>query len=111
MTTATRDINDFDGLTVSSSHGSPWKYDAFVPIEFARNGLKPQTIFREVETVDIALTLSQYIRVKSAFWGNRNATYSNAQQLINFDYPGFFEKSPSRYIIKFVCLRFRYQPN
>ncbi|MGY6743106.1 MAG: alkaline phosphatase family protein [Cecembia sp.] len=58
-------VNDFDGLTVASAHGSPWNYDTFVPIVFAGNGLKPQSIFRAVETVDIALTLSQYIRIKA----------------------------------------------
>jgi len=58
-------VNDFEGLTVASAHGSPWNYDTFVPIVFAGNGLKPQSIFRAVETVDIALTLSQYIRIKA----------------------------------------------
>ncbi len=28
-------INDFDGLQVASTHGSPWQYDTFVPIVFA----------------------------------------------------------------------------
>ena len=28
-------INDFDGLTVASTHGSPWRYDTFVPVIFA----------------------------------------------------------------------------
>jgi len=28
-------INDFDGLEVSSAHGSPWRYDTFVPVIFA----------------------------------------------------------------------------
>ncbi|MCU0358035.1 MAG: alkaline phosphatase family protein [Cyclobacteriaceae bacterium] len=58
-------INDFDGLTVASAHGSPWRYDTYVPIIFAGNGLKPQTVFREVETVDVALTLSNYLRVNA----------------------------------------------
>jgi predicted AlkP superfamily pyrophosphatase or phosphodiesterase len=58
-------VNDFDGLKVASTHGSPWRYDTFVPIIFAGNGLKPKTIFREVETVDIALTLSLYFRINA----------------------------------------------
>ena len=58
-------VNDFDGLTVASTHGSPWRYDTFVPIIFAGNDLEAQTVFREVQTVDIALTLSKYLRVKS----------------------------------------------
>ncbi|WP_202615345.1 alkaline phosphatase family protein [Algoriphagus kandeliae] len=57
-------INDFDGLQVTSTHGSPWKYDSSVPIIFAGNGLKHQTVFRNVETVDIALTLSNYLKIK-----------------------------------------------
>jgi len=28
-------INDFDGLVVASTHGSPWRYDTFVPVMFA----------------------------------------------------------------------------
>lgn len=57
-------INDFDGLEVASTHGSPWKYDTHVPIIFAGNGLKHQNIFRNVETVDVALTLSNYLKIK-----------------------------------------------
>ncbi|WP_255572981.1 alkaline phosphatase family protein [Hanstruepera marina] len=57
-------INDFDGLVVASTHGSPWKYDTSVPVIFAGNGLKHQTVFRNVETVDIALTLSNYLKIK-----------------------------------------------
>ena len=58
-------INDFDGLTVASTHGSPWRYDTFVPMVFSGNGLAAKTIFREVQTVDIALTLSKYLRLKA----------------------------------------------
>ncbi|TLX73754.1 alkaline phosphatase family protein [Labilibacter sediminis] len=57
-------INDFDGLEVASTHGSPWKYDTYVPIIFAGNGLKHRIVFRNVETVDIALTLSNYLKIK-----------------------------------------------
>jgi hypothetical protein len=28
-------INDFDGLIVAVTHGSPWSYDIFVPVVFA----------------------------------------------------------------------------
>jgi predicted AlkP superfamily pyrophosphatase or phosphodiesterase len=51
-------INDFDGLAVAVTHGSPWRYDTFVPVIFAGTGLKPQRIYREVHTVDVAPTLS-----------------------------------------------------
>ena len=58
-------VNEFDGLTVASTHGSPWRYDTFVPVIFAGNGLAAKTVFREVQTVDIALTLSKYLRIKA----------------------------------------------
>ncbi|MBW2472775.1 MAG: alkaline phosphatase family protein, partial [Deltaproteobacteria bacterium] len=58
-------VNDFDGLTVASTHGSPWRYDTFVPVIFAGNGLAAKNIFREVQTVDIALTLSKYLKIKA----------------------------------------------
>jgi len=57
-------INDFDGLTVASTHGSPWSYDTYVPIVFAGAGLKAQTVDRKVHTVDIAPTLSSYLNIK-----------------------------------------------
>ncbi len=57
-------VAEFDGLTVTSTHGSPWRYDTFVPVIFAGNGLSAKNVFREVETVDIALTLSKYLRIK-----------------------------------------------
>ena len=56
-------INDFDGLEVASTHGSPWKYDTYIPIIFVGNGLIHQNIYRNVETVDIALTLSNYLKI------------------------------------------------
>jgi len=58
-------VNDFDGLTVASTHGSPWRYDTFVPIIFVGNGLTAKNIFREVHTVDIALTLAKYLEIKA----------------------------------------------
>ena len=58
-------VNDFDGLTVASTHGSPWRYDTFVPIIFVGNGLTAKNIFREVHTVDIALTLAKYLEIKT----------------------------------------------
>lgn len=58
-------VADFDGLTVTSTHGSPWRYDTFVPVIFAGNGLTSKTVFREVQTVDIALTLAKYLRIKA----------------------------------------------
>ena len=51
-------INDMDGLSVTVTHGSPWRYDTFVPILFAGFGIEPQTVSRMVHTIDVALTLS-----------------------------------------------------
>ena len=57
-------INDFDGLTVASVHGSPWNYDTYVPIVFAGAGLNAQVVDRAVQTVDVAVTLSAYMGIK-----------------------------------------------
>ncbi|WP_245222577.1 alkaline phosphatase family protein [Ruegeria sp. HKCCSP351] len=51
-------INDMDGLSVTVTHGSPWRYDTFVPILFAGSGISPQKVSRRVHTIDVALTLS-----------------------------------------------------
>ena len=51
-------INDMDGLSVTVTHGSPWRYDTFVPIIFAGYGIKGQTVSRRVHTVDVAITLA-----------------------------------------------------
>ncbi len=58
-------INDFDGLTVASTHGSPWNYDTYVPIVFAGAGLRAETVDRRVLSVDIAPTLSSYLGIKA----------------------------------------------
>jgi len=57
-------INDFDGLTVASSHGSPWRYDSFVPVIFAGAQLKPATVGRPITPYDVAPTLADYLGVK-----------------------------------------------
>jgi len=54
-------INDFDGLQVSSVHGSPWRYDTHVPVIFAGYGIKPASVSRLVTPYDIAPTLSSII--------------------------------------------------
>ena len=58
-------INDFDGLTVAATHGSPWNYDTYVPIVFAGAGLAPRIVDRRVQTVDIAPTLSAFIDIRA----------------------------------------------
>ncbi len=57
-------INDFDGLTVASAHGSPWRYDTYVPIMFAGAGVPSQRISRLVHPADIAPTLAAYLGIK-----------------------------------------------
>jgi len=57
-------INDFDGLTVASTHGSPWRYDTFVPVMFAGDGIEVRTVSRPVTPYDIAPTLATRLGVK-----------------------------------------------
>jgi hypothetical protein len=57
-------VADFDGLTVASSHGSPWSYDSYVPVIFAGPDISPATVYRRVETVDVAPTISAYLGIK-----------------------------------------------
>ena len=59
-----RFIDDFDGLTVASSHGSPWRYDTFVPLIFSGCGLTPLEVYRRVNTVDVATTLAAWLGTK-----------------------------------------------
>jgi len=57
-------INDFDGLIVASTHGSPWRYDSFVPVFFAGSGPKAQTVNRAITPYDIAPTLANFLGTK-----------------------------------------------
>ncbi len=57
-------INDFDGLVVASTHGSPWRYDTFVPVMFAGAGLRHAKVVRPVSPYDIAPTLAAYLGIK-----------------------------------------------
>jgi len=57
-------INDFDGLTVASVHGSPWRYDTFVPVIFAGAGIEAATVSRSITPYDIAPTLAGFLGVK-----------------------------------------------
>ncbi|MBW2499924.1 MAG: alkaline phosphatase family protein [Deltaproteobacteria bacterium] len=57
-------INDFDGLTVAVTHGSPWRYDTYVPIFFAGHGIDAGRTARPVTPYDIAPTLAAYLRIK-----------------------------------------------
>ncbi len=57
-------INDFDGLTVASTHGSPWRYDTYVPMIFAGAGLSAAAVSRAVTPYDIAPTIAAYLKIK-----------------------------------------------
>jgi len=57
-------INDFDGLMVASTHGSPWRYDSFVPVMFGGASLPAATVSRPVTPYDIAPTLAASLGVK-----------------------------------------------
>ena len=57
-------INDFDGLIVASTHGSPWRYDTFVTVIFAGAGLPAMTVSRPVTPYDIAPTLAASLGMK-----------------------------------------------
>ena len=57
-------INDFDGLVVASTHGSPWRYDSFVPVVFAGSEIRQQRVHRRIFTVDVARTLAAYLGIR-----------------------------------------------
>jgi predicted AlkP superfamily pyrophosphatase or phosphodiesterase len=56
-------INDFDGLIVAATHGSPWHYDSYVPVILAGHGVERARISRLVSPYDIAPTLSAYLGI------------------------------------------------
>lgn len=57
-------VADFDGQSVTGSHGSPWIYDTHVPVIWMGPGIKAGRIGRRVETVDVAPTIAAYLRVR-----------------------------------------------
>ncbi len=59
-----RFINKFGKLKVATTHGSPWRYDSYVPIIFAGMRIPAQRINRMVHTVDVAPTLSLIVGAK-----------------------------------------------
>jgi hypothetical protein len=58
-------VNDFDGLVVAATHGSPWRYDRHVPIAFAGNRIRGAWISRPVTPYDIAVTLSNVMGLEA----------------------------------------------
>ena len=49
---------------IAAMHGSPWRYDTYVPIVFAGPGISPRTVHRLVHPSDVAPTLAHYLGVK-----------------------------------------------
>jgi predicted AlkP superfamily pyrophosphatase or phosphodiesterase len=49
---------------IAAIHGSPWKYDTYVPIFFAGQGLPAGTTSRPVGPQDIAATIAAYLDIK-----------------------------------------------
>jgi len=57
-------VADFDGQSVTGSHGSPWAYDSHVPVIWMGPDIEAGRIGRRVETVDVAATIAAYLRVR-----------------------------------------------
>jgi len=53
-----------ESIPLCTIHGSPWRYDTYVPIIFAGAGVPAQQINRLVHPVDIAATLSACVGAK-----------------------------------------------
>jgi arylsulfatase A-like enzyme len=53
-----------ESIPLCAIHGSPWRYDTYVPIIFGGMKVQGQRISRLVHPVDIAPTLSAYLGVK-----------------------------------------------
>jgi len=62
---AHRFVADMEGLSVASTHGSPWGYDTFVPLIFAGFNIDDETVYERVSTTDIAVTLSAMLGIKA----------------------------------------------
>jgi arylsulfatase A-like enzyme len=53
-----------ESIRLTAIHGSPWRYDTYVPIIFAGAGMPSRSVSRRVHPVDIAPTLAVYLGVK-----------------------------------------------
>jgi arylsulfatase A-like enzyme len=54
----------FERGAIAAMHGSPWKYDTYVPILFAGRGIPQSTVYRRVSTIDVAPTLAALVGTK-----------------------------------------------
>jgi len=57
-------INHWGPVSVTATHGSPWTYDTFVPLIFSGPGVPARQVFRPVQTIDVAPTLSAFLNIK-----------------------------------------------
>ena len=57
-------VNGFMGEKLAATHGSPWRYDTYVPVIFAGGKIKGQQISRRIEPIDIATTLANIMRTR-----------------------------------------------
>ena len=57
-------MKDPDPLAGASQHGSPYAYDRHVPLFFMGPGIRPQAVYRKVQTVDVAPTIAAYARTR-----------------------------------------------
>ncbi len=53
-----------ESTPLAAMHGSPWRYDTFVPVIFAGMEIPAQKVDRLVHPVDIAITLSNFMEIK-----------------------------------------------
>ena len=53
-----------EGGTLAVMHGSPWRYDTYVPIIFAGAGMGSKTVNRPVRPVDVSPTLAAVLGIK-----------------------------------------------
>jgi predicted AlkP superfamily pyrophosphatase or phosphodiesterase len=57
-------LKEAEGLPAAVTHGSPWRYDTYVPVVFAGGSLTGRRIYREIHTIDVAPTLAAVVGVK-----------------------------------------------
>ena len=58
-------INDFEGLTVASTHGAPWHYDRHVPVIITGKDIKARKVNRQVTPYALAPTISHYLGIRA----------------------------------------------
>ena len=54
----------FEEGPIAAMHGSPWRYDTFVPLIFSGPGISAKTVYRTVHPVDVAPTLAARLGIK-----------------------------------------------